>query len=180
MSQLVITAVGPDRAGLVEHLAAYLHDAGANLADSRMVNLRGRFALLMLVECSEEQANTIRANIPTIGNDVGLTIQIVDGAGADEEATTKPGLPLRLKVFAMDQPGIVHRITQLAHRYNANIEELETELRAGSYSGVPLFALDLTMTVPPQTSIRNLRADLESLCDELNCDFELTRGDTAD
>src|SRR3954452_21329891 len=50
VGQWIITAVGPDRPGLVGDLTGHLHAAGANLLDSRMVNLRGQFALVLLME----------------------------------------------------------------------------------------------------------------------------------
>ena len=37
-TQWIITAVGPDRPGLVGELTGLLHAGGANLLDSRMVN----------------------------------------------------------------------------------------------------------------------------------------------
>jgi glycine cleavage system transcriptional repressor len=40
MPQMIITAVGPDRPGIVGELTGELHSAGANILDSRMVNLR--------------------------------------------------------------------------------------------------------------------------------------------
>src|SRR5262249_6564839 len=48
--ELVVTAIGPDRPGLASEFAGHVLGAGANLADSRMVNLRGQFAILALVE----------------------------------------------------------------------------------------------------------------------------------
>ena len=50
MSQIIVTAVGPDRPGIVADLSKLVHDSGANIEGSRMVNLRGHFALLALVE----------------------------------------------------------------------------------------------------------------------------------
>ena len=42
MARVILTAVGADRPGLVGELTGYLHGAGANILDTRMVNLRGR------------------------------------------------------------------------------------------------------------------------------------------
>src|SRR3954465_15143150 len=53
MAQWIVTAVGPDRPGIVGELTGHLHAAGANLLDSRMVNLRGQFALVLLMECPD-------------------------------------------------------------------------------------------------------------------------------
>lgn len=73
----------------------------------------------------------------------------------------------------MDQPGIVHRITHLLHEKGANIEDLQTRLEPGSYTGTPLFTMDLRMTVPPKVAVKDLRIRLEALCESLNCDFEM-------
>ena len=54
MSQLIITAVGPDRPGIVGELTGHLHSAGGNILDSRMVNLRGQFAIVLLIELGED------------------------------------------------------------------------------------------------------------------------------
>ncbi len=48
-SYLVLTAVGPDRPGLVSEISSLVLAAGANLEDSRMAILGGEFALLVLV-----------------------------------------------------------------------------------------------------------------------------------
>ncbi|MCC7147474.1 MAG: hypothetical protein IT443_13610 [Phycisphaeraceae bacterium] len=168
---MVISAVGPDRPGLVDELTGFLVQQGANIADARMVNLRGQFAVIMLVEAPDSSAAAIRQAVPGAAERSGLTATVVPLSA--ERALTVQGVPYLLKVSAMDQPGIVHRITHLLHRMGINVEDLKTHLDAAAHSGTPLFSLELRMTVPPKVAVRQLRADLASLCDELNCDFEL-------
>ena len=140
------------------------------MADSRMVNLRGRFAVILLVEGTPQAAEKIRAGANEAGKKVGLTVTVsAESAGGGARA----GVPYRLKTHAMDQPGIAHRITHLLSRHNVNIEELQTRLSAGSYTGTPLFNMDMRITVPPEVAIKQLRSELEALCDTLNCDVEL-------
>jgi predicted amino acid-binding ACT domain protein len=45
----VLTAIGADRPGLVDEVSAYVLERGGNLEDSRMLNLHGQFAMMMLV-----------------------------------------------------------------------------------------------------------------------------------
>ena len=71
MPQVVITAVGPDRPGLVDELTAFLLEVGANVADSSMVNLGGQFALLMLVQISKDRIATVQADAPDVGRRIG-------------------------------------------------------------------------------------------------------------
>ena len=175
MKQLVITAVGPDRPGLVDELAGYIEDAGGNMADSRMVNLRGQFALIVQVEAADAAVGrAIADGAAAAGEKIGLHVSAV----ADEEPhpTSMEGLVFRLRTYAMDQPGIVHRITHVLHGHGINIEELQTRLEPGSYDGAPKFSMELCMTVPGEVSIKKLRQKLEDLCDSLNCSLEITSG----
>src|SRR5690606_1043504 len=104
MQQLIITAVGPDRPGLVEQISRFLLEQGANVADSRMVNLRGQFAMMILAEAPDAVAQGIRDKAGAAGAAAGLNLQIAQ-AGTDP-ATRDAGLPYRLRIDTMDQPGI--------------------------------------------------------------------------
>jgi glycine cleavage system transcriptional repressor len=175
MRELVITAVGPDRPGLIKQLTAPLYEAGANVADSRMVNLRGEFALILLAELPAGALEVVRPRLLSVAEALGLTLSF--RGRADEPTAQRPttvGLPYRLHLFALDQPGLVHRVTDLLQRHGVNVEELTTRAQPRPESGAPLFSMELVITVPASTSVRGLRAELERLCDELNCDLELS------
>jgi glycine cleavage system transcriptional repressor len=173
MKELVITAVGPDRPGLVGRLTAPLYEAGANLADSRMVNLRGQFAVILLAEVSPRANEGLQARLLTVAEELGLTLTFCEHEALEDKWPTTVGVPYRLKTYAMDQPGLVHRITDLLHRHGINVEELETRSSPRPETGAPLFSMEVLMTVPATVPIRRLRADLETLCEELNCDVEI-------
>jgi glycine cleavage system transcriptional repressor len=171
MQQLVITAVGADRPGLIDEFTHYLYDAGANLADSRMVNLRGQFAFMALVEADDGPAEAISQTVQDQARAIGLQVTVTPlrtVANRDEG-----GLSFRLRAYALDQPGIAHRIANVLHRHAINIEELQTQLAPGPYAGRPKFAIDLRMTVPAGVPVRKLREELAQLSDSLNCDIDM-------
>jgi glycine cleavage system transcriptional repressor len=72
----------------------------------------------------------------------------------------------------MDQPGIVHRISDLLREFNVNIEELSTRQESAPFAGTPLFLMEMRLTVPANVSIHAIRTKLQSLCDTLNCDVD--------
>ncbi len=170
MPQIVITAVGTDRPGLVGEFTGHLLAQGANIADSRMINLKGQFALLILAEGSEDVVRKIQEVAPTAGQTIGLSVTV---AGQTGTARVVRGVPYRLKTYSMDQPGIVHRVSEVLRLAEVNIEELATKLESAPMAGTPLFTMDMRLTVPPGINIRKLRADLEALCNTLNCDLDL-------
>jgi glycine cleavage system transcriptional repressor len=170
MAQLIISAVGPDRPGIVGELTSYLHAGGANILDSRMVNLRGEFALMILLEASEEAANRFAHDLPPLARDMGLNLFVSAQAAA---ARPIEGLHYRLKTYSMDQPGIVARLTNLLRQHGVNIEELVGRQESAAFAGSPLFMTEIRLTVPPSVPLRKLREELETLCNELNCDVDL-------
>ena len=171
MTQWIVTAVGPDRPGLVGELTGHLHAGGANLLESRMVNLRGQFAVVLLLEADEAGGAALADQLPAAGERMGLKLFVT----RQGEAAAPPaaGVPYRLKTYSSDQPGIVHRVTDLLRAHGVNIEDLSTRQESAAFAGTPLFTMDLTLSVPPAVAVRKLRADLESLCDQLNCDVDL-------
>jgi glycine cleavage system transcriptional repressor len=171
MPQLVITATGPDRPGLVGEFTGHLFAGGANLADSRMVNLRGQFALIALVEGEEKALASLRSSLPGAAQKMGLVVTFAAQAG--EARSSGAGVPFRLKTYSLDQPGIVHRVSDLLRRHQINIEDLQTRLESAPFDGTPLFTLEMQVSVPTGVQVKRLRTELEQLCETLNCDLDL-------
>ena len=48
-SHLILTAVGPDRVGLVEKISEFIARHGCNIEDSKMAVFCGEFALIVLI-----------------------------------------------------------------------------------------------------------------------------------
>ena len=173
--------MGPDRPGLVDRISGLLLEAGANIADSRMINLSGQFALVMLARTDSDDVEGLKQNLEQAGSATGLTVSVLT-LGGGLEAPQAPEPPLsdntahtgfRLQVLGMDQPGIVHRITNLLHQQQVNIEEMQTDLQAGSYSQSPQFSMELRMSIPRQVQLDQLRGQLSSLCESLNCRLDM-------
>src|ERR1700712_4552624 len=106
MRELVITAIGPDRPGLIGKLTAPLYEASANVADSRMVNLRGQFALILLAEIPQGKVDQVEQHLQTLAKQLGLTLTVRGSEAQPGPAPTTVGLPYRVATFAMDQPGL--------------------------------------------------------------------------
>lgn len=174
MTQIIISAVGPDRPGIVGELTGHLHALGGNILDSRMVNFRGEFALMILLEIADDAASRLPRELPERGRQMGLNLFITPQTASTRSAE---GLRYRLKTYSMDQPGIVSRLTNLLRQHQVNIEELVAHQESAAFAGSPLFVTEMRLTVPPQVAVRQLRVDLETLCNELNCDVDLEPAD---
>lgn len=167
--QLVVTAIGPDRAGIASDVTGHVRAAGANLADSRMMNLRGHFALIALVEGTPDALQSVKQRLREAASSLGLTFDFSAAAGAGP----RKGVPFRLKTYSMDQPGIVHKVTTFLREREINVEELETTLESAPFMGTPVFTMEIVMLVPAGANVKELRRALEELGDTLNCDVDL-------
>ena len=178
MPQLILTAVGPDRPGIVGELTSHLHAAGANLLDSRMVNLRGEFAMMILLEAPDDAtaAKIARdiAGAGGVGQRMNLRISATPQA-AKSQAIARPvaGLPFVLRTYSLDQPGIVARLTAVLQKLGVNIEDLTARQVDAPFAGHPLFQTEMRLTVPPTVNLGDLRHQLEHVGNELNCDVDL-------
>lgn len=171
--ELVITAVGPDRSGIASDFTGHVHAAGANLADTRMANLRGQFALIALVQGTYEVLEDVKRRMKESAPRMGLAIEFHAPTPKESAAPSRDGVPFRLKTYSMDQPGIVHRFTTYLREKHINVEELETHLESAPFMGSPVFTMEIVMLVPKTVSVKELRRELEDLGDKLNCDVDL-------
>jgi len=169
MARIILTAVGPDRPGLVGELTGHLHTAGANIVDTRMVNLRGRFAVIMLVEVPS--ASSIQPALDAATR-MGLWSHTEEATDLGTQSA-KPGIPFKLKTYSLDQPGLVHRISDVLRTHGVNIEDLSARQESAAFAGDPLFTMEMRLSVPSTVSVKKLRGDLEAVCDQVNADLDL-------
>lgn len=168
----VLTAIGTDRPGLVDEVTRFIADRGGNLEDSRMLNLRGQFTMMLLVAGSDATLERLRADLPILcrASDVRAEITPADaGAAAGAQAVS-----YKLEVWAMDHPGLLQAVAHLLRSMNVNIEGVETTLKEAPVTGTPVFDMQLVLSVPAATSVDDLRTALGRLCNEQNMSWRLT------
>jgi glycine cleavage system transcriptional repressor len=168
----VLTAVGDDRPGLVDEVTRYITERGGNLEDSRMVNLRGQFAMMMLVAGSEASMSRLQDGLGALrrASHVHAELRPADAAHFDRP----PAMPFRLNTWAMDHPGLMQSVSHLLGEMGVNIESVASSLRPAPYTNAPLFEMELVISVPAATPVAELREAIAALCDEMNIDWRLT------
>ncbi len=172
-SYLVLTAVGPDRPGLVNEISSLVLAAGANLEDSRMAILGGEFALLMLVSGEDRAMREVEARSKELGSRLGL--QLISKETSSQQAP-RDFLPYQIRVTGVDRPGIVQRVAAVLAGRGVNVASLESRLAFAPESGTPMFILEAALQIPSALALADLRRELGAACDEENWDFTLKGG----
>ena len=170
----MLTALGDDRPGLVAEVTRYVLERGGNLEDSRMVNLRGQFAMMMLVaRPGRGHRPHPRRHRGRCEREAGVHAELrLAGSGGQHRGRRMPYQPQHVG----DGPPRSHasRWPSLLGELGVNIESVETALRPAPYTNAPLFEMELVVSVPAQTPVAELREAVGRLCDELNIDWQLT------
>ena len=167
---LVVTAVGPDRAGIVSDLSSLIHAAAANLEDSRMAVLGGEFALLLLVSGEKTLLERLASDLRAQESALGLHVHCKPTIGAKVRPNV---LPYAIRVSGFDRPGIVQSVTKILARRGINVTALESRVSHAPESGTPLFVLEADLEVPSEVALSELRRELSKKCDEENLDVTL-------
>ncbi len=160
---LVISAVGEDRPGLVNTLSESMLELGANIDESRMALLGGEFAMILLVSADEAVIDKLQQALPQISQQTGLTI-------SGKETTPRPEgertMPYEVTVVAMDQPGIVHSVTDFFASRGINIRELSTRTYAAAHTGAPMFSMEMMVDIAAGNRLSLLRNEFVEYCDD--------------
>ena len=98
---------------------------------------------------------------------MAVSVQDASGAPAIE------GMAAQLSLSGMDHPGIVRDISTALAESGVSIDELHTELFAGSMTGQKMFSATAKMVIPSGKGIDAVRARLEALAEDIMVDIEI-------
>jgi glycine cleavage system transcriptional repressor len=163
---LAITAIGPDRPGLIRDLSQAVTGAGGSIRESRMIALGSDFAVLMLVAGNWHAVNKIRDKFSQLEREASLTVAVRD----TEPRTAETSAPYHIDVVTLDQEGIVLRLSSFFANRNLEIAEMNTRRYNAPHTGAAMFAVQMTVNVPASLHVATLREEFLDFCDEQNLD----------
>lgn len=168
MTQLVVlSAVGTDRAGVVNDLSKVILDCGGNIEESRMTTLGSEFAMLLLVSGNWAAIGKLEKALDQLSKDKPLSISV---RKTDVKPADNDHMPYGIDIVSLDQAGIVFNLANFFSAQNIEIADLSTRRYAAAHSGSPMFAIQMTINVPGSVAISRLRDEFHELCDQLNLD----------
>ena len=150
MGHFAVSAIGRDRPGIVAAVADGLLEVDGNVEDSRMTNLGGHFAVMLLVSTpAEHDLDRIERALAPARERLGLealSVSEVDAAETDSAAGGTSGRPDHvITVYGSDHPGIVHAISTGLAAAGVNITDLQTSL--GGSAEAPIYMMLLEVEI---------------------------------
>lgn len=168
---VVLTGVGRDRVGIVAELTQVLFELGCNLLDSSMTLLRGEFALILMVELSEDKSlEELGQGLLQLERQLGMKIHVRELAEDEiQEATTEQNTFI-VSVYGADRPGIVASVTRALADRSMNITDVQTK-STGRASKV--FVMILEVAAPPNVSAGDVASELKAIGARLSVDISV-------
>ena len=164
---LAISAIGPDRIGLVHELSQKIADCGGNISESRMTALGSDFAILMLVSGNWHAVARIETELKKFAETAGITLQI---SRTNERPVHEDRVPYSVDVVCLDQSGIVSALSGFFAARGIDVSEMNTRSYAAPHTGAPMFGVYMIVNVPASIHLGAMREEFMDLCDNLNLD----------
>ncbi len=169
----IITSVGEDRTGIVASLSGWILENDGNIEDSRMSQLGGEFATLILVQGDSGLVGRLEKSKQPLEKRQGLSITVKEVKSQSSAYSDSPVIRYTLSATSMDHAGIIHQVSLLLSKHGINIVSANTKNTPAPFSGAPVFQFQMTIDIPSACPVRNLRAELNQLCEQLDIDYQL-------
>lgn len=172
---LVLSALGPDRPGLVAEVTHYVTERGGNIEDSRMAVLGGEFGVMMLVSGSPDEIARVARDHAALRTATGLDVTTRDTKSPEEHRRAQ-SIPCVITCDAIDNPGIVRAVSRALRNLGLNIVSLETTTYEAPITGSPLFRLEAMCDVPKGVTLAKVRVAMHEVADRESIDIEVAAG----
>jgi glycine cleavage system regulatory protein len=165
----IITFIGDDRPGLVEALSGTIENNRGNWLESRLSQLGGKFAGLILVSLPADDGASLERDLKDLSSS-GLSVRVTP---TNETAAPGSGRAVTLMVLGPDRLGIVKEISHALALRNINVVEMDSHVDSAAMSGEALFRARIDALVPENTDMDGLRDSLDDIANHMTLDIDL-------
>ena len=175
MSNVLLSISGHDRAGIVRDVAESMLHLNANIEDSSMTALRGRFTMMMIVKLPEDRSlGELKAALAELEQRTRLTVQ--SQVISDEEASRLAMEPDHvITVHGADAVGIVYAVTDALAKSDVSIVDVSTQSRNSADGDVYMMVLEVRAASQSEAML----AVMKDVAAKRNVDIEVHALDDA-
>lgn len=165
----IVTFIGNDRPGLVELLSSIIEENGGNWLESKLSQLGGKFAGLILVSLPQANAEALATQLQKQLS-AELEIHI---APSGEAIDSGPGRDITLTVMGPDRAGIVREISAALAQRHINVVRMHSDVVSAPMSAEMMFQASIEARIPEATNLGDLNENLEEIANDMTLDIDL-------
>jgi glycine cleavage system transcriptional repressor len=169
MSSILLSISGHDRSGIVRDVAEAMLHLNANIEDSSMTALRGRFAMMLIVRLSENGSmGELKAALAELEQRTGLTVQ--SQTISNEEMSTEAVEPDHVvTVHGADQVGIVHAVTEALAALSISVVDVSTQSQSTDDGNIYMMVLEVAAGDQGQA----MKSALDKVAERIGMDIDV-------
>ncbi len=168
----IVTFIGDDRPGLVESLSRVIESNRGNWLESRLSQLGGKFAGLVLVTLPDDNGTALETDLKDLSAS-GLSVRVTP---ASAMAATSRGRSITLKVIGPDRLGIVREISRALAQREVNVVEMDSEVSSAPMSAELIFSARIDAEIPEHIDLDDLEDSLEEIANTMTLEIDLEQG----
>jgi glycine cleavage system transcriptional repressor len=165
--QLLIQAVAPVADSPLLVLSRRIADAGCNLVESRVATVGADVSVLLLAKGGWDAIAKLETALGRVGRSENVHLLSYRTQARDQQSHL---LPYMIEVVAADKPGVLVELIDFFNRRSISIEQMSSMRYQAMQTGADMFQAQLTIGIPADTRIAELRDEFMELCDGLNLD----------
>lgn len=165
--RVVLVATGLDHPGILDDMSHYVVDRGGRMEATRVSNLGGRVAILMLVAAQPGQVEAMAADLAVLGERSGVRVTVEPADDAPQGHAAACGFALHVNAAKSEASEILRQTSNLLKVLNINIADVETHRPDGT------FGMQMAIEVPPDVPVNQLRELLGQLFSSNGATWEL-------
>lgn len=168
----IVTFIGDDRPGLVEALAGVIESNSGNWLQSRLSQLGGKFAGLVLVTLPDDRGEQLEMALKELSAS-GLSVRVTPASSMPPAVAG--GRQIALTVIGPDRLGIVREISRALARRQVNVVEMDSHVSSAPMSAELLFHAHIEAEIPAELDLDDLQDSLDEIANDMTLEVELER-----
>ncbi len=168
-TSFIVTFIGDDRPGLVEAVSAVIEQNQGSWLESRLSQLGGKFAGLVLVTLPSASGANLEKALKELATQ-GLSIRVTPTGPGSTIASSRQ---ITLTVIGPDRLGIVREISRALASHDVNVIEMDSQVNSAPMSGEQLFEARIDAEVSQDSSLDDLSDALDEIANQMTLDIVL-------
>ncbi|OHU86602.1 MULTISPECIES: glycine cleavage system protein R [Pseudoalteromonas] len=168
--QLVLTAIGEDRSGIVSELTQLVSDCHCNIIDSRIAILGNEFTFIMLLSGDMSAISRVEHSLPVKGMELGL-LTMMKRTNSHQQGDFSAGYTLEYQ--GLDTPGTLSKVTRFFAEQKVSICSLKSD--TFEQDEQLHMRCELEFNIPSSVDLDKFKIQFEDLSHTLNVDYILRR-----
>jgi len=168
----IVTFVGDDRPGLVEQLSSVIESNQGSWLESRLSQLGGKFAGLILVTLPTASGATLESELKALSAS-GLSVRVTPSSKLEHTAHGTSSRGITLTIIGPDRLGIVREISRALAARQINVIEMDSDVSSAPMSAEMIFRSRIDAEIPEHFDLDELQDSLDDIANNMTLEIDL-------